>query len=136
MPASSASQVGPDLFWKTAVLHSHRVASPPELDLHDQDLNTRHAGTVKYLLVGDSDLPENAQEPEVELVQFVDVSAVVCPGLAAIQQGSEDYSFIDSKLRCVGNTALTTNSAPKCAAGLGQSAGDFGVKTTHTFLIH
>ena len=52
-----------DLFWKTAVLHSHLVASPCELGLHDQDINTWHAGTVKYLLVGDSVLPGNAQEP-------------------------------------------------------------------------
>ena len=64
MPASSASQFETeDLFWKTAVLHSHHVASPSELGLHDQDLNIWHAGTVKYLLVGDSVLPGNAQEP-------------------------------------------------------------------------
>ena len=110
------------------------MASPSELDLHDQDLNTWHAGTAKYLLVGDSVLPGNAQEPaeaaEVELVQFLKVSAVACPGLAAIQQGWEDYSSVDSKLRCLGDTALTPNScpqAPKCAAGLGQSTGDLGV---------
>ena len=121
-----------DLFWKTAVLHSHHVASRFELCFHDQDRNTWHAGTVKYLLVGDSVLPGNAQEPaeaaEVELVQFLKVSAVACPGLAAIQRGWEDYSSADSKLRCLGDTALTPNScpeAPKCAAGLGQS--DFGV---------
>ena len=60
------------LFWKTAVLHSRHVASPSELGLHDQDLNTWHTGTAKYLLVGDSVLPGNAQEhaevAEVELV--------------------------------------------------------------------
>ena len=115
-----------NLFWKTAVLHSHHVASPSELGLHDQDLNTWHAGTAKYLLVGDSVLPGNAQKPaeaaEVELVQFLEVSAVACPGLAAIQRGWEDNSTVDSKLRCLGHTALTPNScpqAPKCAAGLG-----------------
>ena len=74
LPAIAASQFRTeDLFWKTAVLHSHHVASPSELGLHDQDLNTWHAGTVKYLLVGDSVLPGNAQEPaeaaDVELVQ-------------------------------------------------------------------
>ena len=46
---------------------------------------------AKYLLVGDSVLPGNAQEPaeaaEVELVQFLEVSPVACPGLTAIQQG-------------------------------------------------
>ena len=135
LPASAANQFRTeDLFWKTDVLHSHHVASPCELGLHDQDLNTWHAGTAKYLLVGDSVLSGNAQEPaeaeEVELVQFLAVSAVACPGLAAIQQGWEDYSSVDSKLRCLGDTALTPNScpqAPKCAAGLGQSTGDFGV---------
>ena len=41
LPASAASQFGTeDLFWKTAVLHSHHVASPSELGLYDQDLNT------------------------------------------------------------------------------------------------
>ena len=102
------------------------MASPSELGLHDQDLNTWHAGTAKYLLVGDSVLPENAQKPaeaaEVELVQFLEVSAVACPGLAAIQQCWEDSSSVDSKLRGLGITALTPNScpqAPKCAAGLG-----------------
>ena len=74
LPASAVSQFRTEaLFWKTAVLHSHHVASPSELDLHDQDLNTWHAGTAKYLLVGDSVLPGNAQEPaeaaDVELVQ-------------------------------------------------------------------
>ena len=53
--------------------HSHHVASPSELCFHDQDLNTWHPGTAKYLLVGDSVLPGNAQEPaeaaDVELVQ-------------------------------------------------------------------
>ena len=134
LPASAASQFGTDLFWKMAVLHSHHVASPSELGLHDQDLNTWHAGTAKYLLVGDSVLPVNAQEPaeaaEVELVQFLEVSSVACLGLTAIQQGWEDYSSVDSKLRCLGDTALPPNScpqAPKCAAGLGQSTGDFGV---------
>ena len=123
-----------DLSWKTAVLHSHHVASPSELGLHDQDLNTWHAGTAKYLLVGDSVLSGNAQEPaeaaEMEHVQFLEMSAVARPGLAAIQQGREDYSSVDSKLRCLGDTALTPNScpqAPKCTAGLGQSTGDFGV---------
>ena len=72
LPASAASQFGTeDLFWKTAVLRSHPVTSPSELGLYDQDLNTSHAGTAKYLLVGDSVLPGNAQEPaeaaEVEL---------------------------------------------------------------------
>ena len=85
---------------------------------------------VKYLLVGDSFLPGNAQEAaEVELVQFVEVSAVARPGLAAIQQ-DWDYSSVDSKLRCLGDTALTPNSCPqvpKYAAGLGQSTGDFVV---------
>ena len=108
-----------------------RMASPSELGLHDKDLNTWHAGTAKYLLVGDSVLPGNAQEAaEVELVQFLEVSAVACPGLAAIQQGWEAYSFVDSKLRCLGDTALTPNSCPqvpKYAAGLGQSKGDFVV---------
>ena len=51
---SAVSQFGTEeLFWKKAVLHSHHVASPSEWGLHDQDLNTWHAGTVKYLLVGD-----------------------------------------------------------------------------------
>ena len=73
LPSSAASQFRTEnLFWKTAVLHSHHVASPSELGLHDQDLNTWHAGTAKYLLVGDSVLPGNAQVPaeaaEVELV--------------------------------------------------------------------
>ena len=94
LPASAASQFGTeDLFWKTAVLHSHTVTIPSELCLHDQDLNTWHAGTAKYLLVGDSVLPGNAQEPaeatEVELVQFLEVSPVAYPGLAALQQGWE-----------------------------------------------
>ena len=104
------------------------------MGLHDQDLNTWHAGMAKYLLVGDSVLSGNAQEPaqaeEMELAQFLAVSAVACPGLAAIQPGWEDYSSVDSKLRCLGDTALPPNScpqAPKCAAGLGQSTGDFGV---------
>ena len=135
LPASAASQFRTeDLFWKTAVLHSHHVASRFELCFHDQDRNTWHAGTVKYLLVGESVNPGSAQEPaeaaEVELVQFLEVYAVACPGLAAIQRGWEDYSSADSKLRCLGNTALTPNScpeAPKCAAGLAQSTGDFGV---------
>ena len=109
LPASAVNQFRKeDLCWKTAVLHSHHVASPSELGLHDQDLNTWHAGTVKYLLVGDSVLPGNAQEPaeaaEVELVQFLEVTSVTCPGLAAIQQGWEDYSAVDSKLRCLGDT--------------------------------
>ena len=43
LPASAVSQFGTDLFWKTAVLHSHHVASPSDLGLHDQDLNTWHA---------------------------------------------------------------------------------------------
>ena len=59
---------------RTAVLHFHHVASPSELGLHDQDLNTWHAGTARYILVG-SVLPGNDQEPaeaaEVELVQFL-----------------------------------------------------------------
>ena len=60
-PASAANQLrAEDLFWKTAVLHSHHVASPSELGLHDQDLNTWLAGTAKYLLVDDSVLPGNA----------------------------------------------------------------------------
>ena len=63
LPASAASQFRADLFWKMDVLHSHHVASPSELGLHDQDLNTWHAGTAKYLLVGVSVLPGNAQEP-------------------------------------------------------------------------
>ena len=137
LPASAASQFRADLFRKTAVCHSHHVTSPSKLGLHVQDLNTWHAGTAKYLLVGDSVFPGNAQEPaeaaEVELVQFLEVSAVAYPGLAAIQQGWEDYSPVDSKLRCLGDTALTPNScpqAPRCAAGLGQSTGDFGVKAT------
>ena len=58
------------------------------MGLHDQDLNTWHAGRAKYLLVGDSVLSGNAQEPaeaaEVELVQFLEVSTVACPGLSAI----------------------------------------------------
>ena len=131
LPAGAMSQFRADLFWKTAVLHSHHVASPSELCLHDQDLNTWHAGTAKYLLVGDSVLPGNAKEPaEVELVQFLEVSAVACPGLAAIQQGWEDHSSVDGKLRCLGDTAFRPNSCsqpPKCAAGIGQSTGDFGV---------
>ena len=122
LPASAASQFRTeDLFWKTAVLHSHHVASPSDLGHHDQDLNTWLVGTARYLLVVDSVLPGNAQEPaeaaEVELVQFLEVSAVACPGLSARQQGWEDYSSVDSKLRCLGDTALTPNScpqAPKC----------------------
>ena len=84
-------------------------------------------------MVCDSALPGNAQEPaelaEVELVQFLGVSPVACPGLAAIQQGWEDYSSVDSNLRCL----LTPNSCRqvlKCAAGLGQSTRDFGVEAT------
>ena len=135
LPASAANQFRTeDLFWKTDVLHSHHVASPCELGLHDQDLNTWHAGTAKYLLVGDSVLPGNAQEPaKVELVQILEVCVVACPGLAAIQQGWEGYSLVDSKLRCLGDTALPPNSreqATECAAGLGQSTGDFGDKAT------
>ena len=81
LPASAASQFRTeDLFRKTAVLHSHHVASPSELGLHDQDLNTWHAGTAKYLLIGDSVLPGNAQEPaeaaEVELAQFLEAAEV------------------------------------------------------------
>ena len=56
LTASAASQFRTeDLFWKTAVLHSHHVASPSDSELghHDQDLNTWHAGMVKYLLVCD-----------------------------------------------------------------------------------
>ena len=138
LPASAASQFGTeDLFWKTAVLHSHHVASSSELGLHDQDLNSWHTGTAKYLLLGDSVLPGNTQEPveaaEVKLVQFLEVSPVACPGLAAIQQGWEDYSSVDSNLCCLRDTALTPNScrqAPKCAAGLGKSTRDFGVEAT------
>ena len=82
------------MFWKTAVLHSHQVASPSELGLHDQDLNTWLAGTAKYLLVGNSVLPGNAQEPaEVELVQFLEEFAVACPGLAALQLCIQQYSL-------------------------------------------
>ena len=69
----------------------------------------------------------------MELVQFLEMSPVACPGLAAIQQGWEDYSSVDSNLRCLRDTALTPNScpqAPKCAAGLGQSTRDFGVEAT------
>ena len=41
LPASAMSQFrAEDLFWRTAVLHSRHVASPSELGLHDQDLNT------------------------------------------------------------------------------------------------
>ena len=124
LPASAVSQFRAEaLFWKTAVLHSHHVASPPELELERR--STSWLVTV---------LPGNAQEPaeaaEVELVQFLEVSAVACPGLAVTQQGWEDYSPVGSKLRCLGDTALTPNScpqAPKCAADLGQSTGDFGV---------
>ena len=48
LPVSAASQFRTeDLFWKAAVPHSHHVASPSELGLHDQDLNTRRAGTAK-----------------------------------------------------------------------------------------
>ena len=55
LPVSATSHFrAEDLFWKIAVLHSHNVASPSELGLCDQDLNTWHAGMVKYLLVGDS----------------------------------------------------------------------------------
>ena len=79
--------------------------------------STPGSGTAKYLLVGDSVLPGNAQEPveaaEVEMVQFLEVSAVACPGLAAIQPGWEDYSCVDSKLRCLDDTALTSNSCPR-----------------------
>ena len=77
-PASAASQFRTGLFWKMAVLHSHHVASPSELCLHDQDLNTWHVGAAKYLLVGDSALPGNAQEPaeaaEVKLAQFLEAA--------------------------------------------------------------
>ena len=93
LPASAANQFRTkDMFWKTAVLHSHYVASPSELCLHDQDLNTWHVGAAKYLLVGDSALPGNAQEPaeaaEVELVQFLEVYAV------AYVQVSQPYSKV------------------------------------------
>ena len=55
LPVSATSQFrAEDLFWKIVVLHSHHVASPSELGLCDQDLNSWHAGMVKYLLVGDS----------------------------------------------------------------------------------
>ena len=37
----------------------------------------------------------------MELVQFLEVSAVACPGLAATQQGWGDYSSVGSKLRCL-----------------------------------
>ena len=70
---------------------------------------------------------------EVELVQFLEVSPVACLGLAAIQQGWEDYSSVDSSLRCLHDTALTPKSCRKvlkCAAGLGQLTGDFGVEAT------
>ena len=86
---------------------------------------------TKCLMVCDSALPGNAQEPaelaEVELVQFLGVSPVACPGLAAIQQGWEDYSSVDSNLRCLHETELTPNSCRqvlKCAAGLRQSTRD------------
>ena len=118
LPVIAASQFRTeDLFWKIAVLYSHHMASPSELGLHDQDLNTWHAGMVKYLLVGDSVLSGNAQEraeaAELELVQFLEVSAVACPGLT----GWEDFKSVDGKLCCLGDTVLTPNScrqAPKC----------------------
>ena len=77
LPASAASQFGTeDLFWKAAVLHFHHEASPSKLGLHDQDLSIWHAGTARYLLVADSVLPGNAQEPaeaaELGLVQFLE----------------------------------------------------------------
>ena len=37
------------------------------------------------------------------MVQFLEVFAAACPGLAAIQQCWEDYSSVDSKLRCLGD---------------------------------
>ena len=58
----------------------------------------------------------------MEMVQFLEVFAVACPGFTAIQQGLEDYSSVDSELRCLGDTAFMPYSctqAPKCAAGLG-----------------
>ena len=71
--------------------------SPSELGVHDQDINTWHAGTAKYLLVGDSVFPGNAQVPaeaaEVELVQFLEEFAVACPGLAALQLCIQQYSL-------------------------------------------
>ena len=67
---------------------------------------------TKYLLVGDSVLPGNSQEPaEVEHVQFLEECVVACPGLAAIQQGWEAYSFVDSKLRCLGDCFSTAAKA-------------------------
>ena len=76
LPAIATSQFRTEnLFLEDGCPHSHRVASRFELCFHDQDLNTWHAGTVKYLLVRDSVLPGNAQEPaeaaEVALVQFL-----------------------------------------------------------------
>ena len=46
----------------------------------------------------------------MELVQFLEVSPVACLGLAAIQQGWEDYSSVDGNLCCLRDTALTPNS--------------------------
>ena len=80
---------------------------------------------TKYLLVGDSVLP---QEPtEVEHVQFhMSRSRSHTARLGGLQ-------LCRHKLRCLGDTALTPNSckqATECADGIGQSTGDFGVKAT------
>ena len=69
----------------------------------------------------------------MELIQLFDVSAIACPGFAAIQQGCKDYSPVDCDPCCLSYASLAPHpvaQAAKCTASLGQTAGYFFVQGT------
>ena len=126
-----------ELPWKTIVLHAHYVAKPSELRLHDHGLNARQLCSSENVLVCHSVIPGYAQDfaetAEMELIQLFDVSAIACPGFAAIQQGCKDYSPVDCDPCCLSYASLAPHPVPqaaKCTASFGQTAGYFFVQGT------
>ena len=80
IPCSSGQLREEDHLGKPHVIHSDYVSDPPELGLHNECFNPRHHGSAKYLTVGDSVLPGDAQDPslasEVELMESSDLPLV------------------------------------------------------------
>ena len=50
---------------------------------------------------------------KMEVVQVLDVAALVSPCFTAIEQGSWDYSSVDCNLVCFSDAALLRHSCPK-----------------------
>ena len=85
--------------WNPAVRYSADMANPAELCFDDERFCSRHPTFLQHLCIGYLILPFNrsysVQATHMKLIETADMTSIGDPRLAAVQQGGDDYSFVE-----------------------------------------